>query len=62
MAINEAGLGSLDDLVQYEIRGLILIKKPSMWSSRCTKTAQILKPARHAAEELLLHLKPDIGG
>ncbi|XP_065826108.1 uncharacterized protein [Oscarella lobularis] len=44
VAINEAGLGSLDDLVQ------------------CTKTAQILKPARHAAEELLLHLKPDIGG
>eukprot|EP00118_Oscarella_pearsei_P016435 m.156942 g.156942 ORF g.156942 m.156942 type:complete len:320 (+) comp38691_c2_seq55:590-1549(+) len=44
VAVDEAGLGSLDSLIQ------------------CAKAADILKPARHAAEELLLHLKPDIGG
>jgi sugar/nucleoside kinase (ribokinase family) len=41
VAVNEANLGSLEDLL------------------RCVHTVDILKPARHAAEELLSHLQSD---
>ena len=67
VAVNEAKLGTIDELIQFvencclcfNGNGSLSVEFLIFFLFRCVKTADILKPAKHAAREMMSVLRPE---